>query len=85
MADADLVSISIAYCAECGETLRAVRETEDLLAEYEDRIEQITLIPSGNGVYEVKVNGALVFSKTRLGRHPRAGEIIQKVGEKLQR
>jgi selenoprotein W-related protein len=54
-----------------------------LLLEFEERIEKITLIPSEGGVFEVSVNGELVFSKYRLGRHAEEGELIKKVGEKL--
>ena len=53
------------------------------MLEFEDRIQKVTLIPSEGGVFEVSVNGDLVFSKYRLGRHAEPGELIQKVGEKL--
>ena len=43
----------------------------------------MTLIPSEGGVFEVSVDGELVFSKYRLGRHAEPGELIQKVGDKL--
>ena len=85
MSDSELSSITIEYCAPCAEMLRAIKATEELLIEYEDQIEKITLIPSGDSVFEVAVNGSLVFSKMRLGRHPEDGEVIQKVGEKLRR
>ena len=53
------------------------------MLEFEERIEKLTLIPSEGGVFEVSVNGELVFSKYRLGRHAEPGELVQKVGEKL--
>jgi len=56
-----------------------------LLTEYEEDIGQITLVPSTNGVFEVRVDGALVFSKTRLGRFPQPGELVRVVGEKIRR
>lgn len=34
-----------------------------------------TLIPSKGGVFEVEVNGELVFSKKTLGRHAEPGEV----------
>jgi selenoprotein W-related protein len=34
------------------------------------------LVPSGGGVFEVTVDGALVFSKKALGRHARSGEVV---------
>jgi selenoprotein W-related protein len=54
------------------------------LTEYEQDIGQITLIPSTNGVFEVRVDGALVFSKTRLGRFPQPGELVRVVAEKIR-
>lgn len=34
------------------------------------------MIPSGGGVFEVKVDGRLVHSKKRTGRFPERGEIV---------
>jgi selT/selW/selH-like putative selenoprotein len=85
MTEPELATISIEYCAPCAEMLRAIKATEELLVEFEDQIEKISLIPSGDSVFEVAVNGSLVFSKMRLGRHPEDGEVIRKVGEKLKR
>jgi predicted Rdx family selenoprotein len=83
VADGTLVSISIAYCFECGDMPLAVREAELLLREYEHRLTQLTLIPSVNSVFDVAVDRQLVFSRTKLGRNPTSGELIRVVGEKL--
>jgi len=37
----------------------------------------IRLIPSSGGVFEVTVDGHLIFSKKALRRHPQPGEILQ--------
>ena len=84
MTATDRPSISIEYCLECCETLRAIQEAQELLLEYEDRIKQVSLIPGGNGVFEVAVDGRLVFSKKRLGRHAEAGELTNLVGSALR-
>jgi selenoprotein W-related protein len=34
------------------------------------------MIPSSGGVFEVAVDGKLVFSKKALGRHPEPGEVV---------
>jgi selenoprotein W-related protein len=34
------------------------------------------LVPSGGGVFEVTVDGTLVFSKKALGRHAKPGEVV---------
>ncbi len=79
-----LAKINIEYCGECGDAGVALRATEELLTAYEDRIAHVTLIPSWNGVFEVVVNGKLIFSKTRLGRHAVQGELVRLVGEELK-
>jgi selT/selW/selH-like putative selenoprotein len=37
----------------------------------------VRLIESSGGAFEVTVDGALVFSKLTLGRHPEAGEVVR--------
>ena len=38
------------------------------------------LIKSGGGVFEVRADGELIFSKKQLGRFPEEGEILAKLG-----
>lgn len=49
--------------------------TEQLLADFESEIEELTLIPSDGGVYEVEVDGKLVYSKKQTGRHAEYDEV----------
>jgi selenoprotein W-related protein len=37
----------------------------------------VRLIPSSGGVFEVKVDGDLVFSKKALRRHAEPGEVVR--------
>lgn len=48
----------------------------ELLRHYEHVIEEIKLIPSDEGRFEVTVNGQLLFSKLELHRHAEAGEVV---------
>lgn len=41
----------------------------------EVQIESLQLIPGTGGVFEVTVNGELLFSKKALGRHAEPGEV----------
>ena len=50
--------------------------TEELLKNYEHVVESITLFPSEGGVFEVTVNGQLLFSKRELHRHAEPGEVL---------
>jgi len=49
----------------------------DLLEKFGNAITELKLIPSGGGVYEIQINGKLVFSKKQLGRFPEFEEVIQ--------
>ncbi len=48
---------------------------EQLLEEFEHQIESLTLIPSKGGVFEVIVDGSLVYSKKATGRHAEYDEV----------
>ena len=48
---------------------------EQILAEFEQRIEAFTLIPAGGGVFEVMVGDELVYSKKQTGRHTDYDEV----------
>jgi selenoprotein W-related protein len=52
-----------------------------LLKKFEYQISEITLVPSDGGKFEVSVDGNLVYSKLRTGRHTDEGEITRLVGE----
>jgi len=59
--------------------------TDEILNEREIEyyVASWTLIPSQGGVFEVTVNGELLFSKKALGRHAESGEIRQVLLKKL--
>lgn len=46
------------------------------MAFYGNRVSELTLLPSGGGVYEVTLNGDLVYSKKETGRHAEEGEVL---------
>jgi len=60
--------------------------TEEILLEreLEYHIQSWKLIPSTGGVFDVVVNGELVFSKKALGRHAEPGEVRQAILAKLR-
>jgi len=50
--------------------------TEELLKNYEHLIEDVKLIPSDGGKFEVSVNGQLLYSKLATHRHAEPGEVL---------
>lgn len=45
-------------------------------------IRSLTLIPAGGGVFEVTVNGDLIYSKKATGEFPKPEDIVQAVRAK---
>lgn len=54
---------------------RAVRMVEQLLGEFEEQVEMISLVVSRGGVFEVTVDGNLIYSKKETGRHAEYEEV----------
>jgi selT/selW/selH-like putative selenoprotein len=42
----------------------------------------VRLIEASGGVFEVSVDGQLVFSKANLGRHAQPGEVVRLISER---
>jgi selenoprotein W-related protein len=47
-------------------------------------VEDLTLIPSKGGVFEVTVDGALVYSKKATGRHADPQEVLAEIRAKAR-
>ena len=70
------MNISIEYCMQWNYEPRALSLRDALNERFGYMAE---LIESGGGVFEVTVNGDLIFSKKQLGRFPEHDEIINLV------
>ena len=47
-----------------------------MLKRYEHEIETVTLVPSEGGRFEVEINGQILYSKLKTGRHANPGEVM---------
>ena len=50
---------------------------EDLLGAYQHKIECLTLTPGPKGIFDVAVNGEVIYSKHAAGRHANPGEVLK--------
>ena len=50
---------------------------DDLLTNYQHVIDDLTLVTGVKGVFDVAVNGELMYSKHDTGRHAEPGEILE--------
>jgi len=49
---------------------------DELLKSYEHVIEEVKIVPSDGGKFEVTVNGQLLYSKLQTHRHAEPGEVL---------
>ena len=71
--------VEIHYCTQCHWLLRAAWTAQELLTTFEGEIGALTLKPGTGGVFEVRVNDAVVWSRSAEGRFPEMKELKQLV------
>ena len=54
-----------------------MRVAEDLLGSYQHTIESLTLRPGPMGIFDVSVDGKVIFSKHASGRHAEEHEVLE--------
>jgi len=52
---------------------------EEIISEFGEDLETITLVKVMEGRFEVSVNGTQVFSKKEEKRHPQPGEVVERM------
>ena len=55
--------VEIEYCVPCGFLNRAVDLAETLLSTFGADVDSVSLVTGDHGVFEVRVDGAVVFDK----------------------
>jgi selenoprotein W-related protein len=76
-------SIQITYCPRCRWLLRAAWMAQELLITFEHELGEVALRPGGTGIYEVRLDGALLWSRETEGRFPELKELKQRVRDRL--
>ena len=49
----------------------------DLLMNYQHVIEDLTLVMGSKGIFDIEIDGDMLYSKQETGRHANTGEILQ--------
>ncbi|HEV2119853.1 MAG TPA: Rdx family protein [Candidatus Bathyarchaeia archaeon] len=81
-----MVDLEITYCQPCGHQPRAVDMVNQLLATYGmplNRKLTISLKPADQGVFDVVLDGQLIFSKHQQGRFPTMDDLKKPLDQKL--
>ena len=71
--------IEIEYCTQCRWLLRAAWMAQELLTTFEKELGEVALVPGEGGVFELRADGATVWSRREQGRFPEIKELKQLV------
>ncbi len=71
--------VSIDYCRQCRWLLRAAWMAQELLTTFEEELGGVTLVPGTGGVFIVRVEDEIIWSRKEKGRFPEITELKQLV------
>ncbi len=75
--------IEIEYCTQCRWLLRSAWLAQELLTTFESDIERVSLVPGSGGIFEIRLDRELIFSRKEAQRFPEAKEIKQLVRDRI--
>jgi predicted Rdx family selenoprotein len=55
-----------------------VSATQDLLFRYQHVIDELRLVTGSKGIFDVEVDGKMLYSKKAEGRHAAPGEVLER-------
>jgi len=77
-------AIEIVYCRLCGWGLRAGWMAQELLTTFAQEVGSVTLTPDATGgVFELRVDGEIIWSRKQQGGFPEMREIKQSVRDRI--
>ena len=75
--------IQIEYCTQCRWLLRAAWMAQELLTTFQNEIGELALIPGAGGVFEVRVEEEIIWSREKEGRFPEIKELKQLIRDRI--
>jgi selenoprotein W-related protein len=75
--------VEIKYCTQCRWILRAGWLAQELLSTFDTDLGEVALVPGTGGIFEVRVDGELIWSRKEQGRFPEAKELKQRVRDRV--
>ena len=75
--------LEIEYCIQCRWLLRAAWMAQELLTTFEKELGEVALIPGAGGIFEVRLEGKLIFSREQQRRFPESKELKQLVRDRI--
>jgi selenoprotein W-related protein len=75
--------LEIQYCTQCRWLLRGAWMAQELLTTFEQELGEVALVPGTGGIFEIRLDGELIFSRKEAGRFPESKELKQLVRDRI--
>ena len=75
--------LEINYCTQCRWLLRAAWLAQEVLTTFETELGEVALIPGTGGVFDIRLNGELIYSRKEAGRFPESKELKQLIRDRI--
>jgi selenoprotein W-related protein len=76
-------SIRIRYCTQCNWMLRAAWLAQELLSTFSTDLGEVILAPGTGGIFEIELDGALIWERKRDGGFPDSRVLKQLVRDRI--
>ena len=79
----DQPRLEITYCRQCRWLMRAAWMAQELLTTFADELGEVALVPGTGGVFEVRLEGDMIWSRQVENRFPEIKELKQRVRDSV--
>jgi selenoprotein W-related protein len=75
--------LEIEYCTQCRWLLRAGWMAQELLTTFAEELGEVALVPGTSGVFDIRLNGELIWSRAQSQSFPDIKEFKQLVRDRV--
>ena len=75
--------VEIVYCTQCRWLLRAGWIAQELLTTFSDELGEVALVPSEGGIFDIRLNDELIWSRHEQGGFPEIKVLKQSIRDKV--
>lgn len=76
-------AVTIAYCTQCNWLLRAGWMAQELLQTFSQELGSVALVPGTGGIFQIHVDGALVWDRKAEGGFPDVRALKGRVRDRI--
>lgn len=76
-------TLTITYCTQCNWLLRSAWMAQEVLSTFSLELGEVALKPGTGGIFEIRIDGALVWERKRDGGFPDVRQLKQLVRDRI--